>query len=66
VDDEMLREARWCAVYGATVAVMCRERFEDGRGPASEANMDVITEEACAVAEAAEAAWNRANEVGRG
>jgi hypothetical protein len=55
----VLRKAqRWCSVYGATVAAQVRERFSEGKGAPTPEDMLAFVEEAQAVADMAEEAWN--------
>lgn len=53
------RRSRWRAVYGAVVAHYATSRIEGGLGPADDAQMDDIVEEAMAVADHAEESFQR-------
>lgn len=53
------REARWNAVYGASVAVQAFEQLNSGRGAPESKDFDAFYEEAVTVADMAEEAWER-------
>jgi len=51
MDIKTYKEAKWLAVYGASVAAQCHQHYLDGRGGVTPDAMERIQEEAKAVAD---------------